>query len=127
MAPWPTTQSLRRQSETGRTCARRSWVGSECNMDNILYGLFILTAYGLPLATVVFIVVCIVRGEISRAEFKLYGLVFLWLAGGAVFSAILCAIMSANTENAERVGFAIYCVLSVLIYRLCKKEKEDRD
>lgn len=96
-------------------------------MDNILYGLFILTAYGLPLATVVFIVVCIVRGEISRVEFKLYGLVFLWFAGGAVFSSILCVMMSANAENADRVGFAIYCVLSILIYRLCKKEKEDRD
>lgn len=96
-------------------------------MDNILYGLFIIAAYGLPLATVIFIVVCILRGEISRAELKLYGLVFLWFAGGAVFSAILCTLMSTNAEKAERVGFAIYCVISVLIYRLCKKEREDRD
>ena len=96
-------------------------------MDNILYGLFIIAAYGLPLATVIFIVVCILRGEISRAELKLYGLVFLWFAGGAVFSAILCTLMSTNAEKAERVGFAIYCVISVLIYRLCKKEREARD
>lgn len=96
-------------------------------MDNILYGLFIMAAYGLPLATVIFIVVCILRGEISRAELKLYGLVFLWFVGGAVFSTILCALMSTNSEKAERVGFAIYCVISVLIYRICKKEREDRD
>lgn len=96
-------------------------------MDNILHGLFIMAAYGLPLATVIFIVVCILRGEISRAELKLYGLVFLWFVGGAVFSTILCALMSTNSEKAERVGFAIYCVISVLIYRICKKEREDRD
>lgn len=96
-------------------------------MDNILYGLFILVAYGLPLATVVFIVVCIVRGEISRSELKLYGLVLIWFAGGAVFSSMLCAMMSTNTENAERVGFTIYGVFTILIYHLCKKEKEDRD
>ena len=96
-------------------------------MDNILYGLFIMAAYGLPLTTVIFIVVCILRGKISRAELKLYGLVFLWFAGGAVFSAILCTLMSADSEKAERVCFAIYCVISVLIYRLCKKEREGRD
>ena len=96
-------------------------------MDNILYGLFLLAKFGLPAAAIVFIVVCIVKGEVSLASLKVPGLFLLWIVGGSVFSMILCALMSADSEKAERICFAIYCVISILIYRLCKKEKEDRD
>lgn len=96
-------------------------------MGNILYGLFLLAEFGLPAVAIIFVVVCIVRGEVSLASLKVPGLFLLWIVGGGVFSMILCSLMSADSEKAERVCFAIYCVISVLIYRLCKKEREGRD
>lgn len=96
-------------------------------IDNILYGIFLIAEFGLPAATVVFIIFCIIKGEISVASLKASGLVLLWIAGGVLFCSIVCVAMSANSEKAERVCFLLYCIISALIYRLCRKEKEGRD
>ena len=96
-------------------------------MDNMLYGIFLLAQFGLPLAAVVFIAICVVRGEIKQHELKAAGLAILWVAGGIVFSSVLCALMGTTAEGAERVCFAIYCGISVVAYFACKRKKEDRD
>lgn len=93
-------------------------------MDGILYGIFLLAQFGLPLAAVVFIVICSVRGEIKQHELKAAGLAILWVAGGIIFSSVLCALMGATAEGAERICFAMYCCISVVAYFAYKRKKE---
>ena len=42
-------------------------------MDDILYGTFFLAQFGVPIAALVFIVYCIVKGEISKGYLKAAG------------------------------------------------------
>lgn len=95
-------------------------------MDDILYGAFLLAQFGLPLATVVFIIICAVRGEIKRHELKAAGLVILWVVGGTIFSSVFCTLLGAADKDVDRICFAVYCGISVSIYLACKK-KEGRD
>lgn len=96
-------------------------------MDGILYGVFLLTQFGVPIAALVFIVYCIVTGEISKGFLKVAGFFLLWVAGGVLFTEALCLLMSADGEQAEKVCIALYLAVSILIYLLHKKSGKDRE
>ena len=91
-------------------------------MGDSLYWLLNLAIFGPAVAYAVLIIVSIFKGDIEAAELKNAGLVILWFFGGAVFSFVLCRLMSAHGDRADGVAFLIYVIISILIYYLRKKK-----
>lgn len=94
-------------------------------MDAMLLALFYIGAFGIPLAGMLFIVYCAIKGEIPRGELVAAGVILLLMFIisdlSSHYGEILHHFFHISEDVAERGSATVLLVLSLLIFNSVEK------